>query len=312
MDKSLLIDNIKSYQKQNKSAYGEFVKRYAYCDAKIEVNLNESKSNMTFIKESKKNIINKQLKKQSSKVASFIIKNLNSLHDEDEDASNFKQTSNNEVEGLSVNQSNDLLILRDNEQQSQPEQNQEDDKTDKRILWKRNNVNDSEEESSCDENESKLILSKRNSFRRMWNTLITLALAYLSIFHVYRVAFDKDIGTFFRNLILIIDFVFIVDIPLRFFYTFRNTDHFEVKSLPKILDNYIYGSLIFDIFALTPFFMSFVLTSEYLGLLEILRLLKIGRLIKWFRVFKFFKVAQTKIDYKNSSDKKSHLVFGFY
>ena len=141
------------------------------------------------------------------------------------------------------------------------------------------------------------VLTESSTKRAIWDIVVLFLLLYTLIYLPLRVAFGDD------NIALldvIIDILFILDIIVSFFVSYRDVDGIEITHFSQICMQYIKTWLILDIIASFPYYL---FTSSSLGkvglfirlprLLRMTRLVRLIKLLRAYRLKKFFE----KIEY---------------
>lgn len=97
------------------------------------------------------------------------------------------------------------------------------------------------------------IIAPNSRFKFWWKVVIAFILLYMLLIFPYRFAFDDH-----RKGYLItdglIDLVFLSDFIFHFFYSFIDKRQRQVVNFKPILMKYVFGTMVFDIIALYPYY----------------------------------------------------------
>lgn len=152
-----------------------------------------------------------------------------------------------------------------------------------------------------------LLIRVHKRFRAFWNFLMVLTAIYIGIVVPYFIAFEKNFGSNFLTIFLVIDGIYLIDVILNFNTTFIDDDG-EVSIRTRIYKNYLKKSFAIDILSLFPFDVIVAWTgnqlSRYYFLTLLVSLLKINKLFRasdiirnwevhedvkaWAKIFKLF------------------------
>lgn len=113
--------------------------------------------------------------------------------------------------------------------------------------------------SGCDAFLEKIVIKEANIFRRVWSVVLALLLIYTGTIFPFWLCFlefgmpePAQSTEAWRSVELCVDILFWVDLVVTFFFTYRDKSDVEVKSLRKIVWNYLTGFFLLNLIACLP------------------------------------------------------------
>ena len=130
-----------------------------------------------------------------------------------------------------------------------------------------------------------------DSFKAVWDSILTLLLLYTIIFVPYRIAFysseDSDIEWEIAE--NIVNGLFALDIFVNFFSAYFNIDDKLITEKKKIAFNYITSWFLLDSLAILPFDL---MIQSQTQINKLVRVARLPRLYKVLRVARFFRILK--------------------
>lgn len=108
-------------------------------------------------------------------------------------------------------------------------------------------------------------------YKFTWQTLIAIVLLFQLMTFPYRFAFENHSNSF-QIADSVIDIIFLLDFIFHFFYSYVDKKQKLVNTFKPILKRYLFGTLLFDFFALYPYYFA---QSNTLYALKILRYMRV-------------------------------------
>ena len=282
-----------------------------------ENKLNDNNNNIK--KKSTKKIIknedfNENNNENLNKKKTTIEEKKNNISDDDNDNNNEK-IENEENFNSSIN---DTL--------NDEEKLEEERKQKFRILIKKNelvydSLSDEELENFEDEISQSFFINPKSAFKIIYDFLLLLFLLFSMFYLPIILAFNSKLNNniskkinFIEIINILIDIVFIIDIPLNFFTAFyNNIDERLITVNPNISYNYLGGYFLFDLISAIPFnslfdlkiidkFSNKILPDYYNGIyaFRIIRLLKSFKILTDNSFIKFLdKICNDYYNYTN-------------
>nr|VZH98616.1 unnamed protein product [Spirometra erinaceieuropaei] len=133
---------------------------------------------------------------------------------------------------------------------------------------------------------SKCIILHYSIFKIVWDWLIVLCTFYFAVVVPFNAAFQRDNHErTLRNLDMVLEVLFIVDILLNFRTTFVSKSGQVVHQSKAIAINYIRGWFILDLIAAVPFDVVWTIQSPESPVANWMHLMKLARLLRLARLF---------------------------
>lgn len=124
---------------------------------------------------------------------------------------------------------------------------------------------------------NRLTISINSSFRRWWDLVITLSVAYVIVATPIKVGFEVHSSGAIYGLDAVIDVIYLVDLCLNFITSYEDeVTGDEVKDLVKIRQHYLAGWLIVD--CLSSFPSSIIgIRNTFLTLTQVLKVTRVAK-----------------------------------
>ena len=119
-----------------------------------------------------------------------------------------------------------------------------------------------------------LVIHPQSLIKKLWNTFLLLIFTIYSVFVPYFICFDTDFPLW-RNMKLIQDLIFLLDVFLSFTSSYWYHEHTLITNRKLIIKKYLKTWFFFDIISAIPF----QLLSEKYSICVLLSLLKYFKLI---------------------------------
>ena len=194
----------------------------------------------------------------------------------------------------------------------------EPDASDMRMMVRTNNVYDSFDEEEVSDNDiSRMAIGIKSNFRKIWDKLIVFSIIYTIILLPYRMAFSiESNSSLLVALDVLVDFIFLIDLVLNFFFTYKNSTEIEIFTLKKIALTYLKTWFFVDLISSIPFsLISFFISesgNEASNFKAFARVARLYKMSKWMRVLRMFKIIKKKFSLTFDSEKtsKDKLIYG--
>ena len=131
-----------------------------------------------------------------------------------------------------------------------------------------------------------------DSFKKMWNLLMSSLIMYVCLVMPYRVCFMED-DSEFKNLDYFTDSCFYLDIIVNFFSVYHDIEDDLVVSNRKIAMHYLATWFFFDFISIFPF-DAIILNGKYNTLVRVARLPKLYRLVRVAKLIRMIKLLKEK------------------
>mmetsp|Transcript_115569 Transcript_115569/g.326721 ORF Transcript_115569/g.326721 Transcript_115569/m.326721 type:complete len:671 (-) Transcript_115569:125-2137(-) len=134
------------------------------------------------------------------------------------------------------------------------------------------------------------VVVEANLGRRFWNVVLGLMLFYIATVSPYRICMldvTSDI-TAWNRFDYSIEFLFLVDVILNFFFSYRDGYGREILDLPSVMWHYLRGFFGIDVILLQPALLEIVIdfagtrtrSSKRIGFARVFRLFKLVKLLR--------------------------------
>ena len=148
-----------------------------------------------------------------------------------------------------------------------------------------------------------------NKFKRGWNVIMILLLAYVATFVPFNICFNLDFTGELSTMDIvdaIVDILFAVDIVINFLSTYEDpVTQIPVIDIKKIASNYITGWFLIDIIAVFPTqIIEDIVTGDQsqnghqIKLVRLARLPRLYRLIRILRMLKMIRIFRKTQQFK--------------
>eukprot|EP00928_Gymnodinium_smaydae_P052929 TRINITY_DN3704_c0_g2_i1.p1 TRINITY_DN3704_c0_g2~~TRINITY_DN3704_c0_g2_i1.p1 ORF type:complete len:768 (+),score=144.00 TRINITY_DN3704_c0_g2_i1:74-2377(+) len=156
----------------------------------------------------------------------------------------------------------------------------------------------------------RLVIRERNAFRRLWTVLLSIVLIYTATVFPYRLSFIHfpiprndhfiDDGVF-SIIDIVVELVFLIDLVINFFFTYRDSRGREVTNFKMIVCQYLRTFFFINLIACLPIgwiVNAFVEEDSgtegaaFAKVGRIARLQRISRLMQLFRLMRIFHFAR--------------------
>ena len=151
-----------------------------------------------------------------------------------------------------------------------------------------------------------------HTFRHIWDFLVFFLLMYTAVILPYTVCFIETNPTKGIGLVeTIIDFFFLLDVILNFFFAYLNEFGIIIDDRRQIIVNYLCGYFTVDFLGCIPIqlLLSISSTHNKLELARIYKILRLFRLIKMVRVKKYDRILSHFVSYFNLNLSLSKIIF---
>jgi hypothetical protein len=159
------------------------------------------------------------------------------------------------------------------------------------------------------EKKPRYILLPDNKFKRGWNVIMILLLAYVATFVPFNICFNLDFTGELSTMDIvdaIVDILFAVDIVINFLSTYEDpATQIPVIDIKKIASNYITGWFLIDIIAVFPTqIIEDIVTGDQsqnghqIKLVRLARLPRLYRLIRILRMLKMIRIFRKTQQFK--------------
>ena len=164
-----------------------------------------------------------------------------------------------------------------------------------RKLFRREKICDTDTEDSASEDEGKIkwVILPETTFKRVWDTVITIVILYSSLVTPYKLAFSANNG--YDPDDYITDILLGIDIVINFFSAYTDREENLVKNRKKIALKYLKTWFIPDLVSVFPF--SEVLSNNN----NVGKLAKMSRLPKLYKLLKLTKLVRITKMKKNGN-----------
>ena len=161
-----------------------------------------------------------------------------------------------------------------------------------RMLKKIEKIYDTNSEDEDSENEIDVnwVIMPENTYKSLWNLLISYIIIYCSIFGPYQFAFINKENRTDKMIEIFFEIIFTIDIILNFFSAFIDKEDNIIKNHKKIIYNYVSGWFIIDVISALPF--HFILNDSFHIYNTIARLIRLPRILSLIRLFKLVRMVR--------------------